>query len=385
MRALFVSHTYIPRFNREKLRMIASQGVEAGLLAPGNWRNIGGLFEGQPEPIEEPSADPEIRVFPAGTWRPGHIASYLFDPLAVRRVLREFRPDVIQVEQEVYSFAAAQIALQRTASQRLVIFSWENLDRPIHPLQRLARKIVLGRADAVISGNRSGGELMRRWGFRGQVEVLPQVGVDPARYPERPHGREGEPLRIGFVGRLVPEKGGDDLIRAAARLAASGLDFRLVFCGAGPCDVVWRSLAESLGLANRIDWHGSVPHAEVPRFMQGMDILVLPSRTTETWSEQFGLVLPQAMLVGMPVIGSNCGAIPEVIGQPAAIFPEGDPDALAAILERLLRSPDLRAEWRAAGRQRALAEYSAGHVAAETVRIWKDIEVAPSKPSPPRG
>ena len=384
MRALFVSHTYIPRFNREKLRMIAGQGVEVGLLAPSNWKNRGGLFEGQPAPIEEPSADPGIRVFPAGTWRPGHIASYLFDPLAVRRVLREFQPDIIQVEQEVYSFTAAQIALQRDASQRLVIFSWENLDRPIHPVQRIARKVTLGRADVVISGNRAGGELMRHWGFRGKVEVLPQVGVDPARYPERPQGREGEPLRIGFVGRLVPEKGGDDLLRAAARLAANGLDFRLVFCGAGPCGDEWRALGESLGLANRIDWHGSVPHAEVPRFMQEMDMLVLPSRTTPTWSEQFGLVLPQAMLVGMPVIGSNCGAIPEVIGLPPAIFPEGDSDALAAILERLLRSPELRSEWRAAGRRRALSEYSSEHVAKETVRIWKAIEVAPSKESPSR-
>jgi glycosyltransferase involved in cell wall biosynthesis len=385
MRALFVSHTYIPRFNREKLRMIAGQGVEVGLLAPGNWRNIGGLFDGQPAPLEEPSADPEIRVFAARTLRPGHIASYIFDPLAVRRILRTFRPDVIQVEQEVYSFAAAQIALQRSPSQRLVIFSWENLDRPVHPLQRVARKITLRRADLVVSGNRAGADLMRRWDYRGQVEVLPQVGVDPARYPPRPAEAEGALLRIGFVGRLAGEKGGDLLLRAAAQLVARGLAFRLMFCGSGPCEAEWRSLAEALGLAGRTDWHGSVPHAEVPRFMAQMDILVLPSRTISTWSEQFGLVLPQAMLVGMPVIGSNCGAIPEVIGLPEAIFPEGDPGALAAILERLLHSPDLRSQWRMKGRTRALTHYSAEHIARETVRIWKEIKVAPSIVPPAGG
>lgn len=363
--------------------MIAAQGVEVGLLAPGNWRNIGGLFDGKPAPIEEPSADPEIRIFPARTWRPGHIASHLFDPFAIRRILRTFRPDVIQVEQEVYSFAAAQIALQRTPAQRLVLFSWENLDRPIHPLQRIARRITLRRADAVISGNRAGSELVRRWGFRGRVEVFPQVGVDPSRYPERPAGVEGHPLCIGFVGRLVPEKGGDVLLRAAARLAARGLDFRLIFCGTGSCEAAWRALAEAHGLAGRTDWHGAVPHAEVPRIMAQMDMLVLPSLTVPAWSEQFGLVLPQAMLMGMPVVGAACGAIPEVIGLPDAIFPEGDSDALAVILERLFRSAELRLEWKTKGRQRALSHYSAEHIATETIRVWKEIEVASSKlPSP---
>jgi glycosyltransferase involved in cell wall biosynthesis len=385
MRALFVSHTYIPRFNREKLRMIARLGVEVGLLTPGNWKNLGGLFHGQPAPVEEPEADPEIRVFSARAIRPGHIASYLFDPLAIRRILRAFRPDVIQIEQEVYSFVAAQFALQRLAAQRLVVFSWENLDRPVHLLQRIARRAALHRVDAVISGNRAGAELMRRWGFRGRVEVLPQVGVNPERYPERPHGAEGTPLRIGFVGRMVPEKGGELLLRAAAQLAARGLDFRLMFCGSGPCEAQWRSLGDSLGIGSRIDWHGSVPHAEVPRFMAQMDMLVLPSQATPTWSEQFGLVLPQAMLVGMPVIGSDCGAIPEVIGLPDAIFPEGNGDALTAILDRLLRSADLRSEWRMRGRQRALAEYSAGHIAAETIRIWESLKVASSHRPRSRG
>ena len=375
MRALFVSHTYIPRFNREKLRMIAQLGVEVGLLTPGNWRNIGGLFDGQPAPIEEPDGDREIRIFSALAIRPGHIASYLFDPLAVRRIVRAFQPDVIQVEQEVYSFVAAQIAMQRQASQRLVVFSWENLDRPVHALQRIARKVSLSRADGILAGNQAGAELMRHWGFRGHVEVLPQVGVNPERYPERPPAAEGAPCRIGFVGRLAPEKGGDLLIRAAAQLIARGLDFRLMFCGSGPCEAEWRALGDSLGLGSRIDWQGAVPHAEVPRFMAQMDMLVLPSRTTPAWSEQFGLVLPQAMLIGMPVIGSTCGAIPEVIALPEAIFPEGDCDALAAILDRLLRSADCRLAWRERGRQRALAKYSAGHIAAETVRFWENIEV----------
>jgi glycosyltransferase involved in cell wall biosynthesis len=372
MRALFVGQTYIPNFNRQKLRLIASQGIEIGLLAPANWQNLDGLFQGHPAPIEPSTEEPAIRIFGARTWRPGHHASFLYDPRTVREALSNFRPDVVQVEQEVYSFASAQIASQIRREQKMVIFSWENLDRPVHPLQRIARKIALKRVNGIISGNSTGVPLMRKWGFPGPTKILPQVGIDPTRYPER-SAEENRPLQIGFVGRLVPEKGGDTLLKAASRLAAKGHDFRLFFCGTGPCADAWREISTELGLADRTRWQGSVPHGEVPQFMAEMDILVLPSKTIPSWAEQFGLVLPQAMMVGVPVVGSDCGAIPEVIGREEAIFPEGDPAALAAILERLLTSPELRRSWRTVGRARALAVYTAEHVARETVNFWRDL------------
>jgi glycosyltransferase involved in cell wall biosynthesis len=104
-----------------------------------------------------------------------------------------------------------------------------------------------------------------------------------------------------------------------------------------------------------------------------MDCLVLPSRTTPDWKEQFGLVLAQAMLCGVPVIGSDSGAIPETIGEAGLLFPEGDTDALAAHIRRLMQRPEMRAELAAVGRRWGSARYSATALAAETAALLDEI------------
>jgi glycosyltransferase involved in cell wall biosynthesis len=81
---------------------------------------------------------------------------------------------------------------------------------------------------------------------------------------------------------------------------------------------------------------GSVPRAQVGAWMRSFDALVLPSRETAGWKEQFGRALVEAMAVGTPCVGSDSGAIPEVIGAAGAVFPPGDAAALAAALERVV-------------------------------------------------
>jgi glycosyltransferase involved in cell wall biosynthesis len=373
MRVLFVGHTYLTSFNRQKLRLISQSGVEIGLLTPSNWRNLDGLFVDKPSRIEEPERDATFQIFGAPVWRPGHTASFIYSPSVVHRAIRQFRPDLIQVEQELYSFAAAQIACQASRRHKIVIFSWENLDRAIHPLQRIARALALRRADGIISGNSAGITLIERWGFSGPTKLLPQVGVDPNLYPERQFKAANSPLQIGFVGRMVPEKGGDILLNAAAILAKQGLDFRLEFCGAGPLAGEWRALATKLNIDSLTTWHGAVSHSTVPELLAKMDILVLPSRTIASWAEQFGLVLTQAMMAGAAVVGSDCGAIPEVIGRNEAIFPENDHRALAAILRVLLADPGKLALWRKADHQRAHTYYAAQNIALESVRFWESL------------
>jgi glycosyltransferase involved in cell wall biosynthesis len=373
MKVLFVGHTYLTSFNRHKLRLISQMGVKIGLLTPSNWRNLDGLFINKPSPIEEPERDNAFPIFGAPVWRAGHSASFIYSPFVVRRAISEFEPDLIQVEQELYSFAAAPIAFQASQKHKIVIFSWENLDRAIHPLQRIARGLALRRADGIISGNSAGIRLIRQWGFEKPTKLLPQVGVDPSLYSERQLDAAASPARIGFVGRMVHEKGGDILLGAAAILAKQGLDFRLEFCGTGPLASEWQALATKLNLDSRITWHGAVPHSMVPELLAKMDILVLPSRTIPSWAEQFGLVLAQAMIAGAAVVGSDCGAIPEVIGRNEAIFPENDARALAVILKALITDPDKLALWRKADRDRALLHYTAQNIALESVRFWESL------------
>jgi glycosyltransferase involved in cell wall biosynthesis len=371
MRALVVGHSYITGFNQRKLDHIARMGIELALLVPANWKHIDGLFAGQPSPVETPFDS--FRVFSGRVLRPGHIASFSFAPGVVARVLREFDPGLVHIEQEVYSFAAAQVSSKASAQGRkVVLFSWENLDRRIHFLQRIARRIAIRNLDGIISGNTAGAALMQTWGFHGRTVVIPQVGVDTSVFAPRPRA-SGHRFTVGFVGRLVPEKGVATLLEAVALLVPRGIDLDILVCGAGPVRDALQSAAARLGLASRTTWRDSVPHAGVPDVMAQMDALVLPSIRTPAWTEQFGLVLAQAMAMGIPVLGSNSGAIPEVIGRPDAIFPGGDSGALAELLGRLLSDANWRSTLREHGLDRVKALYSKERVAERTVEFWQQI------------
>jgi glycosyltransferase involved in cell wall biosynthesis len=376
MRVLLSGHSYIVGFNQKKVDMLAQAGVEMALLVPSNWKNIGGLFDGHPCPVEK--GFDSFRIFSGPVIRPGHIASFLFRPGVVGGALREFMPDLVQIEQEAYSFASAQISrLARATGKKTVLFSWENLDRRIHLLQRIARWNALRNLDGIISGNTAGVDLVRKWGFRGAMTVIPQVGVDTGVFSPRQPGA-GRRFTVGFVGRLVPEKGVDTLIKAVASLVQQGRDVGLLICGAGPEQERLAQQAEGSGIAGRVEWCGSVPHAQVPDVMARMDALVLPSVRIESWAEQFGLVLPQAMAIGIPVLGSDSGAIPEVIGRSDVIFPERDAAALAGMLAALIADPARRAELRSHGTGRVHSLYSKERVAERTVEFWRQLTQTPT-------
>src|SRR5207245_3300012 len=106
----------------------------------------------------------------------------------------------------------------------------------------------------------------------------------------------------------------------------------------------------------RLELQEGVPHHEVPRYLERMTALVLPSLTTPTWKEQFGHVLIEAMACGVPVIGSDSGAIPEVIGDAGLVVPEGDVAGLAEALRRPASTPGLRTHLPSPGRGRRRAD-----------------------------
>jgi glycosyltransferase involved in cell wall biosynthesis len=192
-----------------------------------------------------------------------------------------------------------------------------------------------------------------------------------------PEPTSGKCLTVGFVGRLVHQKGVDLLLQALARARGRGLPLRAVIVGGGPEEPALRALAHALGLDDAVEWVGPVRPEEVAAHMGRLDVLVLPSRTVPTWKEQFGRVLIEAMALGVAVVGSDCGAIPEVIGRPDLIFPEWDAEALAGLLERLATDPAWRAEVRAYGLDRVRENFTMEAVARKLVSLWEEVLEAP--------
>ena len=165
---------------------------------------------------------------------------------------------------------------------------------------------------------------------------------------------------VGYVGALIEAKGLLDLAQALTQLDGK---WSALFVGDGPLRHDLQAFFDRQGLSAHTHLVGYVPHGNVSPYVNCMDVLVLPSRTTPTWKEQFGLVLAEAMLSGVAVVGSDSGAIPEVIGDAGLIFPEGDVSALAACLQRLHDDPALRCELAERGRQRALRRFSTSALA----------------------
>jgi glycosyltransferase involved in cell wall biosynthesis len=146
--------------------------------------------------------------------------------------------------------------------------------------------------------------------------------------------------------------------------------------GGGPEEAELRGCAESLGIGARTHWAGGVASAEMPEWLAALDVLVLPSRTTRGWAEQFGRVLVEAMACGVAVIGSNSGEIPSVIGDGGLVVQEGSLEELRATLAILSRDADALARWARLGRARALAEFSQRRVVEDTLAFHRRVVAA---------
>ena len=157
----------------------------------------------------------------------------------------------------------------------------------------------------------------------------------------------GTPVRLTFTvlfaGRLYRRKRVDVLLRAAAQLRGRipGLEVRIV--GHGPCSTPLRDLSRQLKLEHTVTWLGDVPRATLIEEYNHATIFCLPSV-----QEGFGIVLLKAMAAAKPIVASRAAAIPEVAPHAELVEPE-NPEALAAGIESLYRSPERRAAMAAAG------------------------------------
>ncbi len=137
------------------------------------------------------------------------------------------------------------------------------------------------------------------------------------------------------IGRLVWEKGHQDLLRAMALLRRRDApESRALIVGRGPEERRLRAVARDLGLEDAVEFRGFVEHDGIPSLLAGASCLVLASLPTRYWEEQFGMVLAEAMAAGLPIVAAESGAIPEVLDGYGALFAPGDWVGLADALER---------------------------------------------------
>jgi glycosyltransferase involved in cell wall biosynthesis len=304
-------------------------------------------------------------------------------------LLKEFRPNIIQVEQGSKSLAYAQlITLNRLLGLKAknLFFTWWNLPYQLKFPISLLEAYNLKNTDGIIVGNQDGAAILRDRGYSGKLSIMPQLGVDetlfcPQSQPELATGLgiNANEFVVGFVGRFVSEKGILTLIKALGKLRDR--TWKLLLLGRGELKSELIQQAEKLGIHDRLIWIESVPHADVYRYINLMNTLVLPSETTNQfktltsagWKEQFGHVLIEAMACQVPVIGSNSGEIPNVIEQAGLVFPEGNVEALSDRLAQLIDDRNFAEDLGQQGYQRAISKYTNRALAKELLDFYRSL------------
>ena len=292
--------------------------------------------------------------------------------------------DVVHAAELGYWFTAQAARLRAGLGFRLAVTVWETLPFALsyrNLRTRPYREAVLEATDLFLPATeRARAALLLEGTQPEKIEVAPP-GVDVDRFAaaRSDASRDGGYLLLS-IGRLVWEKGHQDVIRALALLRRRvGEPLRLLIIGVGREEQRLRAVAGDLGVADLVEFRGWVPNDELPALYARASCLVLASLPTPYWEEQFGMVLVEAMASQTAILAADSGAIPEVLGGSGTLFGAGDYVGLADRLESdvLSRAPAARV----APEPERLQRYSA---AAAAERLRAAYERLLSTPPPGR-
>ena len=368
-RLLVIGPTYAIATNRRKLWALTESFEVTCATSQLTGRKVFGRpaedFEepGYPEPIELH----RFREFPPRQQNTRTVYQ------GIRELFCSTKFDYVLVENEPWGLLKWQAWFLTRRFQRKAVFgefSWENVERPGLKgfLLSFAYRMSGLTDDYIICGNQACRQIFVKYGAgQSPILVAPQLGVDtnlyrPVSPGERATLRRGDniptdALLVGYCGRLSPEKGIMELREAVRVLRQQHPELHLALLGDGPC-------REQLAVRQEPWLHLSAarPHFEVASFIRSLDVFVLASKPRRTggdiWEEQFGHVLIEAMACGVATIGSDSGAIPEVLADPGTVFPHSNPEGLIDRLRKIVDDPAFRSDLAKRQHRRALKRFS---------------------------
>jgi glycosyltransferase involved in cell wall biosynthesis len=266
------------------------------------------------------------------------------------------------------------------ARAALVVASFQNISKTYPwPLSAFERK-TMARANGWIAfGETVHQELSSRPGYAGKPSRVIAPGVDLKRFqPDAPAGQAiraqigwpSDAVVVGYLGRFVEEKGIDTMTESLEGLLREGKCHAL-FVGGGPMESVLRRFAKEF--PGRVHVQTGVPHDEVPAWLNAMNILCAPSQSTPKWREQFGRMLIEAMACGLPVIASDSGEMPFVVGDAGLIVPEDDDAGWVDAIERLVADEDTRRMYGQRGIAMTRTRYSWPTIARQHLEFFETV------------
>ena len=289
----------------------------------------------------------------------------------IRQLVEAHGVDVLHThgyKADVYGYAAAW---PNRAKLVATCHNWPSR-RPSMRAYAAIDRLALRHFDRVATASGPVAETLRRWKVPAhKLKTIPNgVDMEPFRESAPSLRRElgcGTEQLVGYVGRLVPGKGGALLLSAAQAVLAVFPNVKFVFAGDGEARAEWEALAVRLGIASKVVFAGR--QEDMPGVYASLDIVVLPS-----FQEAMPMCLLEALAAARPVVATTVGAIPKVIvpGVTGLLCEPGDANALSMAILRLLRDPALGRTLGQHGRAHVARNFAAEVVALSYISLYQE-------------
>ncbi len=373
MRILFIDNLAVVPDRRHLYKLLAEQiGEPVHLLVPESWREQEIITRCSNEKTNNLKIYESPFIF---GYRHQRIIY-----LRIKKVIGEVKPEIIFINSEPENFNTFHLVLtvkKHFPRIKLACATWRNIDYRSNPfpykfgwINRLLESYTKKRIDICFAYSHTAEVLMKELASWNVVYLPPAINIEDFQFSPKQPSPKNDTFLVGYLGRLSYEKGVDILIRA---MAQTDKVIHGYIVGDGPEKNKLKILAKELGITNRIKWNDAVSYKDVPSVLRNFDVLVLPSRSTKIWEEQFGRILIEAMAVGVPVIGSRSGEIPNVIGDCGLLFEEENEYELINALNKIKDDDETRKVFIERGRIKVEKEYNIDHAVNIILASFKNV------------
>lgn len=329
MRLLRVYHAGRNTEHRKRDLALASLGAHVTLVVPTFWEQ---------RDAADLDRDSRIEIIELPVTRPSNVNFHRHvSSMAVRHVVADLRPDILDLHEEPFSLVTRQWLRAAPRALPVVVYSAQNVDKRFPPPFAQYERAALRRINGMYPCSRQAASVARGKGFAGPISVLP-LGSDPTVIFPGDQGAYDPVVTLGLVGRMVPEKGVLDAVRVLAAVQQIR-PARLLLIGDGPELPKALELATQLGVAASLEVHPWTSTENLSNWYRQMHVILAPSSSTSTWTEQFGRMITEGQRCGAVPVGYASGAIPEVIGDAGLVVDAGDVLALQSAVVALVNLP----------------------------------------------
>jgi glycosyltransferase involved in cell wall biosynthesis len=358
MKLAVVGHCSIEDRQRWLFETRTFEKDEISIIFPEKWNKTKIIF---------PKPKKGLRLHSLKVFFEGKITKYFL--LNLKKKIKEINPEIIYCQAEPWSLIALQCSLICSKLKiPLVLYSFENLERVYYrrdkkylKILKLIERIIYKKSRVILAGNKDSEKILRKRGFKGKIMIIPISGINTKIFNRKRKNFQTE--NILYVGRIVVEKGIEDIILALVSLKKDKLKFKMVFVGEGEDMKYFNKMVEKNNLSKEVTFLGGKNYLEVSKYMKDSNVFLYPSRKMPFWEEQFGFSIPEALSSGCEVITSDTGAIREWFADWVWLVPEKDPESIAKSLKKILLKKR---------RNFYKGEYSLTNIAKKTRKILED-------------